>query len=373
MSEYQYYEFHAVDQPLTSADQTYLKGLSSRASVKGNSASFVYNYSDFHSDPKKVLDRCFDMMLYIANFGTRQLMFRFPKKLVKPEVFKPYCVEHCISVSTIEKSVILDITMNGEDYYTWIDDDGVSLGGFVALREDILQGDFRALYLAWLRSGFSEDTDAEPEEMIEPPVPPNLKKLSPALKELAEFFMVDEDLIAAAASESASAQASSEPVEEWLSALSEAERNRYLLRVINGESHVGAELLRHLREQHGKQNTLMGQDSRRTLAELMAIAKNKQKAREKGERQAAEKSRRKQLEAIEPKAETLWQEIIRLVELKQVTPYDHAVAHLTDLRDVAVMQGKADEFRDRLLKLQKQFSNRPGFITLLKNAGLAQK
>jgi hypothetical protein len=78
-------------------------------------------------------------------------------------------------------------------------------------------------------------------------------------------------------------------------ALPEAERNRYLLRVIKGESHVGAELLLHLRKQRGKQNTSMGTDSRRTLAELIAIAQNKQQAREQKERQAAEKARRKQL------------------------------------------------------------------------------
>jgi hypothetical protein len=373
MSEHQYYEFQSLDQPLTSVDQTYLRGLSSRASITATSASFVYNYGDFRGDPEKVLDRCFDLMLYVANFGTRQLMFRFPKRLIDPVVFEPYCVPHCIVVSTTAKSVILDIMLNAEDYYTWIDNDEVSLSGMVSLREDLLQGDFRALYLAWLRLGLTEDTDADPEDLIEPPVPPNLKKLSPALKELAEFFMVDEDLITAAATESASAQAISEPVEGWLAALPEAERNRYLLRVINGESHVGAELLLHLREQHGKPNAPIGNDSRRTLAELMAIAQNKQQAREKKEREAAEKAKQKRLEAIAPKAETLWQEVFRLVELKQGSPYDQAIVHLRDLRDVAVMQGTSDAFRDRILNLQKQFSNRPGFITRLQKASLLSK
>ncbi len=373
MSEHQYYEFQSLDQPLSSADQTYLRGLSSRAFVTATSASFVYNYGDFRGDPEKVLERCFDMMLYVANFGARRLMFRFPKKLVNPEVFKPYCVKHCISVSTTEKSVILDISMNGEDYNTWIDDDGVSLGGFVDLRADLLQGDFRALYLAWLRSGFSEDTAADPEEMVEPPVPPNLKKLSSALQELADFFMVDEDLITAAATESASAQVTSEPIEEWLSALSDAERNGYLLRAINGETHIGAELLLHLRTQYGQNKTPTGTDAKRTLAELIEVAQNKQKAREQKEHQAAEKAERKRLEAIALKAETLWTEVSRLIDLKQASLYDQAVVHLKDLRDVAVMQGTAHAFGDRLLNLHKQYSNRPGFITRLRNAGLSQQ
>jgi hypothetical protein len=370
MSEYQYYEFQALDQALTSTDQNYLRGLSSRASVTVTSASFVYNYGDFRGDLKKVLDRCFDIMLYVANFGVRQLMFRFPKKLVDPNVFKPYCVPYCISVSTTEKSVILDITMNAEDYYTWIDDDEVSLRGLVSLREDLLQGDFRILYLAWLRSGFSEDADADPEDLIEPPVPPNLKKLSPALKAFVELFRVDEDLIAAAAAESVSAQATSEPVEEWLAALSETERNRYLLRAIKGETHVGAELLLHLREHYGQTQTLVGTESGRTLAELMAIAQNKQQARVQKEHKAAERTERKRLEEIAPKSEKLWQEVLRLIELKQAKPYDEAVAHLKDLRDIAALQGTLGIFCDRFLKLKEQYSNRPGLLTRLRNAKL---
>jgi hypothetical protein len=373
MSEHQYYEFQTVDQPLSSADQTYLRGLSSRASVKGTSASFVYNYGDFHGDPEKVLDRCFDIMLYVANFGTRQLMFRFPQKLIDPAVFEPYCVSDCISVSTTKKSVILNIEMNAEDYHDWIDDDEVSLGSLVSLREDLLQGDFRALYLAWLCAGFTEDIDADPEDLIEPPVPPNLKKLSPALNAFAELFRVDEDLISAAATASVSSQTKHEPVEEWLAALSEAERNRYLLRVINGESHIGAELLLHLRAQYAPTQISAGKDSGRTLAELSAIAQSKQQTREQKERQAAEKAQRKRLEAIAPKVETLWQEVSRLVDLKQASPYDQAVAHLKDLRDVALMQGTSDAFRDRLLKLKEQYSNRPGFITRLQKAGLSRK
>ncbi len=373
MSEHQYYEFQSLDQPLTSADQTYLRELSSRASISATRASFVYNYGDFRGDPKKVLDRCFDLMLYVANFGVRQIMFRFPKALIDPAVFEPYCIPHCISVSTTEKSVILNINLVAEDYYTWIDDDEFSLNGMIPLRENLLQGDFRALYLAWLRLGFTEDIDADPENLIEPPVPPNLKKLSPALKAFAEFFKVDGDLITAAATESASSQAKHEPIEEWLAALSEAERNRYLLRVINGESHVGAELLLHLRQQYGQQNTPVGTNSRRTLAVLMAIAQNKQQAREQKEREAAEQARRKQLQAIAPRVEVLWEEVLRLVELKQASPYDQAVAHLKDLRDVAVMQGTTDAFRDRLLKLRERYSRRPGLITRLQKAGLLKQ
>ena len=35
------------------------------------------------------LEKYFDVMFYIANWGTWQLMFRFPKQLVNLEWFRP--------------------------------------------------------------------------------------------------------------------------------------------------------------------------------------------------------------------------------------------------------------------------------------------
>jgi DNA-directed RNA polymerase specialized sigma24 family protein len=106
--------------------------------------------------------------------------------------------------------------------------------------------------LFWLRSaaeraGWTDD-DEEAEPLVEPPVPPGLGQLDPALQAFAEFFEVDEDLIAAAAEASLNVQATDEPLERWVRLLPEDERNAFLLRVARGESHVGIELLQRLRE-----------------------------------------------------------------------------------------------------------------------------
>lgn len=73
MNEYQYYEFRAIDCPLT--DEA-MRQLSSRVMVTPTSAAFTYNYSDFRGDPEKVLLQYFDAMFYIANWGSCRLMFR---------------------------------------------------------------------------------------------------------------------------------------------------------------------------------------------------------------------------------------------------------------------------------------------------------
>jgi hypothetical protein len=370
MSEYQHYEFQALDKPLTESDRTYLRSLSSRVALSATSAKFTYSYRDFPGDPAKLLDRCFDLMLYVANFGTRTLMVRFPKKLVDPATFAPYCVDGCIEVFTTAKSIILKLNFNAEDYYTWIDEDEEWLSGLVGLREALIQGDARLLYLAWLRSGFEEYAEADPEDMLEPPVPPNLQKLSPALQNFAELFLIDQDLIAAAAAESQVQKAIAEPIADWVAALPEAQRNQYLVRVAQGETSVGPELLQLLRKLNHSQPVGAFTATQRTLADLIELADQKEQQRLEQENAAAAKARRKHLEAIAPKADTLWQKVQRLVALKQATPYAEAVSILQDLRDLAVLQGAQDTFQQQLAQLKESYSTCSGLLKRMNSAGL---
>lgn len=67
MSEYQYYEFQAIDRPLTPEQQDQIRKLSSRVRPTATQAVFTYSYGDFRGDPLKVLEQHFDAMLYVAN------------------------------------------------------------------------------------------------------------------------------------------------------------------------------------------------------------------------------------------------------------------------------------------------------------------
>lgn len=373
MSEYQYYEFQALDKPLSSEDQTYIRSLSSRVKLTATNAKFNYSFGDFRGQNEKVLDRCFDIMIYVASFGTRRLMIRLPKTLVNPANFEPYGVDHCISITTTPKSVILDMNFNSEDYYTWIDDNNQWLSGLVGLRDELLKSDLRVLYLAWLRSGFEEDGAENPEDIPEPPVPANLKKLSPALKNFVELFMVDEDLIAAAADSSPSRQADTEPLEDWIAALPEADRNHYLLKVAQGETHVGAELMQHLRKRFSKSPPMVKSTSGRYLADLIIIAKTKKTERKNKEKQAVAKAKQKRLDAIAPKESALWEEVFELIQLKQTKPYDDAIKILKNLRDLAEYQGTLAVFHSRIQQMKQDYSSRPGLLTRLQKANLGKR
>jgi hypothetical protein len=78
MSEYQYYEFQAVDRPLSETDREALRDLSTRARITATSFTNSYEWGDFRGDPAKLMERWFDLHLYFANWGSRRLMIRLP-------------------------------------------------------------------------------------------------------------------------------------------------------------------------------------------------------------------------------------------------------------------------------------------------------
>ena len=151
MSEYQYYEWQTVDRLLTEAEQEAVGNLSSHIEVSSSRAVVTYSYGDFKHDPRQVLARFFDAHLYMANWGSRRLMFRFPSGLLSREAIEPYCVQDRITFKTVNGFDILDMDLSEEEGGTWIEGEG-SLSGLIPLRNDILQADYRCVYLAWLKA-----------------------------------------------------------------------------------------------------------------------------------------------------------------------------------------------------------------------------
>src|SRR5919198_1504264 len=69
MSEYQYYEFVAVDRPLSEREQRELRAISSRATITSTRFANSYSYGNLKGDPAKLVERYFDAHLYLANWG----------------------------------------------------------------------------------------------------------------------------------------------------------------------------------------------------------------------------------------------------------------------------------------------------------------
>ncbi|MFE1979915.1 hypothetical protein [Streptomyces mirabilis] len=78
MSEYQDYEFLAVDRPLTEAEIAQVRALATRARITSTSFVNGYHWGDFHGDPTKLVEQLYDAHLYYANWGSRRLLLRIP-------------------------------------------------------------------------------------------------------------------------------------------------------------------------------------------------------------------------------------------------------------------------------------------------------
>ena len=79
MSEYQYYEFRAIDRPLHEEEMDELRRLSTRAEITPTSFTNTYHWGDFKGNPFTLMDRYFDAFVYVANWGTHKFMFRLPR------------------------------------------------------------------------------------------------------------------------------------------------------------------------------------------------------------------------------------------------------------------------------------------------------
>ena len=279
MSEYQYYEFRAIDQPLDHGEQAEVRSLSTRARITATSFVNEYHWGDFKGDPNRLMERFYDAHLYVANWGTNRVMLRLPSDQLDPDVVEDYCVGDQLISWVAGEFIVLDFT--SEDHAREFDfdyDAETSLSAIVGVRAELAAGDLRPLYLAWLaaygaweRDEYAFDRDADDD--LEPPVPPGLGTLTAAQQALADFLRLDDDLLAIAAE-------TSPPLDEiaddpdalaaWVTRLPMTDKNQLLARVVQGEAaRVRMELLRRF---HSDTTPTIPAPTRRTVATLLDAA-----------------------------------------------------------------------------------------------------
>ncbi len=237
-------------------------------------AVFVYHYGgDFRGNPEAVLAKYYDAMFYLANWGSRHLLFRFPAALVDAAAMAQYSVEttdypsEAITVETVGEYVVLGIRLDEEEGFGWVDGEGW-LDRLLGLREALLQRDDRVLYLAWLK-GIVLDCDAD-RTALEPPVPPGLNELTPALQAFVELFDVDETLLGIAAARSAVLKpvaVDEAQLQQAIAGLPAAEKDAFLLRLAHDEPRLSLALRQHLGL--SGQTPVIEAGTRRTAGELL--------------------------------------------------------------------------------------------------------
>jgi hypothetical protein len=373
MSEYQYYEFLALDRPLTEKQRAELRSISTRAEITATRFVNEYQWGDLKGDPRKMMERYFDAFLYLANWGTRQVMFRLPRGALDAETAGQYCCTDTASLIQTGSHLILSLYVDREPDDYW-DEPGGQLAAMVQARAELAAGDLRLLYLAWLLALQSDEVD---DEDTEPPVPAGLGSLSASLQAVVDFLEIDEDLIAVAA-------ASSPPVREpdgmagWIASLPAKEKDVLLARVAAGEGgQVQALLLRRFRAASGSPPTAPG----RTAAGLWQAAGDRKAARERAaeqRRREAEARRRaaqaaayaKHLDQLATRTEAAWEKAAELIETKRPRDYDLATSLLRDLQALADREDDPAAFRKRFGELRARHQRKPSLLDRFDQAGL---
>jgi hypothetical protein len=368
MSEYQYYEFLAIDHRLDQAAQKELRSISSRARITATSFTNHYDWGDLKADPQRLMARWFDLHLYLANWGTRRLMIRLPKRFLNPADIDPYLREiDWVHVRTSGDNAIIDIHRDEREPDEEWDDGSGWLAGLAPLRADVFSGDLRLFYLLWLTAVQDELVSHEDVEPL-----PGIGPLTCALEAFAAFFDIDPDLVQAAAeSNAANTTVSKDDLREALATISEREKTELLLRLMEGDGHVAAELKGKIRKERPALST-----SHRTVGALRSRAQQIAAARElaaakrrEGERRRqakeAEKARRARLEVLKQRGPKIWGEIEEEIERRNAAGYDRAASLLSDLQALSAEQGSQKDFDRRIALIRTRHEKKGKFIERL--------
>jgi hypothetical protein len=384
MSEFQYYEFQALDRALSAGEQAELRRFSSRAKIHSRSFTNEYHWGDFKGNPVEWMKRYFDAHLYLSNFGCRSLHLRLPITLVEREAVRPYELDDVLGVHTTDSHLIYSLQSNeepGRDYDGFDEDPSGVMSMLLPVRDLLALGDLRPLYLGWLvgvQNGLVDD------DVQEPGVPAGLKQMTGVLQDLADFLWLDPELVEVAARRSGEVEEThmNQQIQPWIAGLASEEKDRWLYRFLSEEGPAAAQEFRRAFTTSVKAvvaNAATG--GLRTVGELVSEAEAlREERREAAKRKAAEEKAAREkkahearlvhLRSLEGRESKIWASVIILTDASSQKSYDLAICELTDLRDLASITGKTSEFLLKLADLRELRRRKPSLIARLDKAGL---
>ncbi|EKK04358.1 hypothetical protein RBSH_00227 [Rhodopirellula baltica SH28] len=386
MSEYQYVAFRAVDRALDDKQLEFAAQQSSRSELSRWEMSVEYHYSSFGGDVDGLLRRGFNVYLAYANYGSREIRLRLPSGLpFSKSTLKRFL--NCDGISWKKdpkgKAGVLSVcpyheSGSIEDVWEFKD----YLDALAKVREQLIDGDLRALYLLWLCAAY--DDNEFPEQTIEPPVPHGLDTMPSGSSDLLPFFGLDPLTLKAAADgvpKLAPQTDEEDPIQNWSRSISEA-RSRVLLRRLLKEdpASLKAELLAEIRESgsapawpttvrgHSLETLLSSANELREKAN--AVKRKKELARAKREAAKAEKERQARMEKMKESPTTWLAKAEKIVAVRGTENYKAAAEILADLRDAVGGEAGKKLARDCAEKMAKAHPTLSMLKSSLRKRGL---
>lgn len=369
MSEYQYYEFAAIDGPISDEGLSYTRGWSSRAEVTRVRWQNTYHFGDFHGNVNTLLKH-YDAHFYIANWGTVRLGLAIPKGVITSGVLQPYPRggdrhEDALSVKEIDNRCIVWWERNEEG--GWWDTGGEGLlDQLIGIRGELMLGYYRALFLGWLADFDPEDwRDPKDAAVFMPPIPASLNQLSPALKKLIEHFPVDPDALAVAATLSQASTVQRVPMAAVIEKLSASEMRALLARVAEGGgAGVMAELnrLTYPPAQSTVGQTISCVEFAVKALETRAVRLREDAAAAEAKRQHDVERRKQHLASVIRRVDSIWSDLDSLMDQQIASTYEKAATQLRELSDAYAQASDISAFQQKLRAFRVRYSNRPAML-----------
>jgi hypothetical protein len=380
MSEYQYFEFAAIDRPLTAGEMAALRAVSTRAVITPSGFVNHYEWGGLKADPLDWMRRYFDAFVYLADWAHCRFALRLPRDMFGKAELKPFGVKQSLTIDASEDHWILDWSLDGSDNYDrFAEDDGRGwMGRLVPLRDELIRGDQRSLYLGWLAGAAKGEV---PETTLEPTVPAGLSQLSAAQNALATFLEIGADIIAAAAIGSADASDRPESVDAWLQSLSPDELRSMLKSIVRADrpnpQREVASRYRAWHRQHAPQTA--PEARRRSVAELRSLAvpageeRRRRDALAREQQAAARRTQRDaQLRLLMSDVDKRWLALHQQAERGSASAYEQAVRALSDLAEAYAIVSDRKTFDRELRRFLVRHAKRGALLRRLTEAGLWQ-
>lgn len=388
MSEYQYYDFLAIDRPLTPAEMKWLRGITSRAVITSTRLTNEYQWGNFKGDSTELLERCFDAHVYVSNFGHCHFTIKFPDGAIRPAEIDPYFNwgDEGSTITKIEGGFLLSFVWENE---SGNDNEHILnaaewMAELIGVRTAIVCGDLRACALAWLRSVQCGMVDGDE---LEPPVPPGLKSLTPELAALVRFLALDEYLIEVAAERSAAMTTPSldrKKLAAWVSALALKEKETLLAGWLVGSNPgLRAALLRRFAEEGGDKSATAARSAKPRRVNQITTEWQKRLREEKRRQaalEAAEAAQREGEEALHraaylkklgKKPDASWRKIETFIAKRNRQGYAEAAALLRDLSEAVALTHNGRDFSAKLRDLRARHEAKGVFLKMLDAAGFS--
>lgn len=383
MSEYQYYEFLAIDRPLTSEEMADLRALSTRAHITPVSFTNEYHWGDFKGNPDKLMERFFDAHVYVANWMMAIFKVRLPIEALAKETVNGMGDGDVLGFKATQSHWVITWRLEeSEDYDRFGEDDGRGwMARLAPIRDELLRGDLRSLYIGWLAWLAAMGREMMDDDEMEPISVNGLGQLSPAQQALAEFLEVDEDLLAGAGMGSPALQdegVSQQAMDAWIDGLPGDEVKAVLKQLLAGQ---GQQAERTLKSRFAAwRRSLRGDGEgspRRSIGELLANAEAAEKIRvekQKREERQREVERRKEREAylknLSKDFSEAWKSVQRNVERGSGSSYDEACRALVDLSEAYALHASRKRFEEEMKRFMDDHIKRKALIQRLVKAGI---